>query len=149
MDQHKGCKELPAVSGNEQPLANDFLGPKPQISSSNRLPGSSTYVASGDARQIVGTVSTTFTGPIEKFEAHFADMRPETRSRRLLEWLRPSLQSTVHQNVLKSRTKGTGQWFLESSAFKCWITTPASLMWVHGSDKKIDHCSCYPLKVKL
>lgn len=61
---------FPTVAGLPETIAEALLGSHPGV----RPPiatGSTTYIASGDARQINGNVSTTFTGHIERVEAYF------------------------------------------------------------------------------
>jgi hypothetical protein len=60
---------LPNITSRHRPIWSDFLGPNPLQSPTSSSGG--TYIASGDARQIAGNINTTFTGPVEKVEAHY------------------------------------------------------------------------------
>ena len=124
---------LPIISGRDQTIASAFLGDsRPDVGPESSTAGSRTYIASGDARQINGLVSTTFTGPIEKVDAYFTAPSDHDKFGKLLSWLAPCNHSASHKSALKSRAPGTGLWFLESHAFKDWLTLPASLIWLHG-----------------
>ncbi|KAJ7653496.1 hypothetical protein B0H17DRAFT_396420 [Mycena rosella] len=48
-------------------------------------------------------------------------------------WLSAPDPSTSHDNVLKTRHRGTGSWFLESEAFANWKTSNNSVFWIYGS----------------
>jgi hypothetical protein len=60
---------LPNITSHHRPIWSDFLGPNPLQNPTSSSGG--TYIASGDARQIAGNINTTFTGPVEKVEAHY------------------------------------------------------------------------------
>ena len=137
---------LPIIAGQEQTVAASFLGLHSDLSSPDQLESNIVYsgTASGDARQIVGPVSTTFTGPIERVEAHFTlranDEVPKTTFK-FLKWLSPLNQSAIHSTNLRSQAPGTGSWFLEGCEFQTWLREPASLLWIHGGGKKSYHYS--------
>lgn len=61
------------MTGNQEPLASAFLGRDFDENLSSSTYKSSIRIASENARQINGPVTTTFTGPIDKVEAHLAD----------------------------------------------------------------------------
>jgi hypothetical protein len=61
---------LPNITSRHRPIESDFLGPNP-LQSPTSSSGGNRYIASGDARQIAGNINTTFTGPVEKVEAHY------------------------------------------------------------------------------
>jgi hypothetical protein len=91
--------------------------------------------AHDNSRQIVGTVSTTFSGPIAKVE--YYNNTPTTdrlvRERlQILQWLAPSDQWQVHAASVKNREPNTGLWFLDGDVFKQWLEEPASLLWIYG-----------------
>ena len=77
------------ITGNQKTLAQSLLGDGPIKDASSSTQGTSLALASGNARQIVGPVSTTFTGPIEKVEAHFAGSPEISLESKLVEWLKP------------------------------------------------------------
>jgi hypothetical protein len=62
----------------------------------------------------------------------------EAEERRLtLKWLDPT-SVNVENNLkegLKHHHPGTGEWLLESTTFKSWLSGPSSLLWVHGIRK--------------
>lgn len=73
------------------------------------------------------------------------------------QWLDPPDPSENYNRGLKERFPGTGTWFIKSSAFIQWKTTPGSFLWAHGMPgcgKSIlsssiieavsDHCSLKP-----
>jgi hypothetical protein len=91
---------LPIVSGPDQPLEQQFLGLNfndiTKAPPSARTGDNVIYASAHDnSRQIVGTVSTTFSGPIAKVE--YYNNTPTTdrlvRERlQILQWLAPSDQ---------------------------------------------------------
>ena len=60
---------LPSIASRHRPLGSDFLGPDP-LQSSPSSSGGNTHIASGNARQLVGDINTTFLGRVKKVEAH-------------------------------------------------------------------------------
>ncbi|KAJ7653500.1 hypothetical protein B0H17DRAFT_396461 [Mycena rosella] len=48
-------------------------------------------------------------------------------------WLSAPDPSTSHSNVLKTRHRGTGSWFLEGKTFADWKTSNNSVFWIYGS----------------
>lgn len=66
-------KSLPIIDGPHRDIASAFLGPTPDLISAVPINGGNVYAASGDARQIVGNVITTFTGTVERVELHVTD----------------------------------------------------------------------------
>ena len=129
---------LPCVSGSEQTIASALLGSEPCVQEESSPVGPRTYIASGDARQINGSVSTTFTGPIGKVDAYFAGAPGVDIHQQVLTWLGPTSHSTVHTKAWKSREPETGLWFLENATFQHWRTEPSSLIWLHGGGKRIN-----------
>ena len=126
---------LPCVSGSEQTIASAFLGSQPSVEPEASRVGSRTYVASGDARQINGPVSTTFTGSIGKVDAYFTGPTGVDTHQQALAWLGSTSHSTVHKKAWKSQEPETGLWFLEGETFNRWRTEPSSLIWLHGGGK--------------
>ena len=126
---------LPCVSGSDQTIASAFLGSQPCVQSEALPPGPRTYIASGDARQINGSVSTTFTDPIGNVDAYFAGSPGVDTHHQVLSWLRPTSHSTVHTKAWNSREPGTGLWFLKTETFERWRREPNSLIWLHGGGK--------------
>jgi hypothetical protein len=63
---------LPSIASRHQPFGSDFLGSNP-LQSSPSSSGGNTHIASGNARQLVGDINTTFPGPVKKVkvEAHY------------------------------------------------------------------------------
>jgi hypothetical protein len=125
---------LPAVSGPDQPLYQQFLGPDPNITSSR--PGNNIITASAhdNSRQIVGPVTTNISG-VQNIEIHInspADERHVRDCLRILEWLAPTNQRQAYDTALKRHEPGTGLWFLDGTDYANWLTQPASLLWIHG-----------------
>lgn len=58
-----------------------------------------------------------------------ADDTKFEKRRRILEWLSPSF-STRHEELQKTRADNSGNWFLASEKFTCWIegTGPSCLL---------------------
>ena len=52
--------------------------------------------------------------------------------RKIIEWLAGPDPWTNYNRALKSRTPKTGSWFIKSRAYADWVTTPGSLLWLHG-----------------
>ena len=128
---------LPCVSGSEQTIASAFLGSQPCMEPEASPVGSGTYIAKEDARMIVGSVSTTFTGPIGKVDAYFTGPPGADTHQQALTWLGSTSHSTVHKKAWKSQEPETGLWFLEGDTFRRWRTEPSSLIWLHGGGKLI------------
>ena len=126
---------LPCVSGPEQNIASALLGSQPCVQPEALPLGTRTYIASGDARQINGSISTTFTGPIGKVDAYFAESPRVDTHQQVLSWLGPTSHSTVHTKAWNSQEPETGLWFLENETFERWRTEPNSLIWLHGGGK--------------
>ena len=124
---------LPIVTGDQEPLVSAFMGKD----FNEILPthDSSIHIASGNARQINGPVTTTFTGPIDKVEAHFAEIPQTSLERKLLEWLRPPSQSRHHKEVYKTHAVDTSRWFLDGEEFKSWLDGSTPLLWINGAGK--------------
>jgi hypothetical protein len=128
----------PPVAGDQdESIASALMGLHLDPMQSTSGTGNNVYIASGDARQIAGPVSTTFTGPIEKVEAFFTGSADEDRRRqdwlRILRWLAPVNQSKVHNTAKRDRQPKTGIWFIDGPEFNQWLVNPASLIWLHGS----------------
>ena len=51
---------------------------------------------------------------------------------KIIEWLAAPDPSTNYNRALRDRNPKTGLWFIESSAFAEWKTTPGSLIWLYG-----------------
>ena len=51
---------------------------------------------------------------------------------RIIEWLAAPDPSTNYNRALKDRNPMTGLWFIRSSAYADWKTTPGSFLWLHG-----------------
>ena len=142
---------LPCVSGSEQTIASALLGSQPCMEPEASPVGSGTYIASGDSRMIVGSVSTTytgriekvdagsasttFTGPIGKVDAYFTGPPGVDTHQQALTWLGSTSHSTVHKKAWKSQEPETGLWFLNGGTFRRWLTEPSSLIWLHGGGK--------------
>ena len=47
-------------------------------------------------------------------------------------WLRPTDPSTNYNKALDLRHLGSGQWLLNSDAYKSWQTCPNSFLWLNG-----------------
>ena len=109
---------LPLISGQDQKFAATVLGPQSDIAPESSAAGSRTYVASRDARQINDTISTTFTGPMEKVDAYFKEPSGGDTLKKILNWLGLGNYSTIHKSASKSPEPGTGLWFLEGYEFQ-------------------------------
>jgi hypothetical protein len=134
---------LPTVTGPDQPLEQQFLGPN-----SNDLAPAPLSAMTGDkviyasahdnSRQIVGTVSTTFSGPMAKVEYYNnipTDDRPMRERLQILQWLASLDQWQVHTAAVKRREPGTGLWFLDGDLFMQWLEEPASFLWIYGGSQ--------------
>ena len=66
---------------------------------------------------VVDQNSTRFTG--------------EPSSKDMALWLSPPDPFINYNTACDAHHKGTGVWFTESSAFKCWKESD-SLLWIHG-----------------
>jgi hypothetical protein len=131
---------LPIVSGPGRPLEQQFLGlnfndlatAPPSAGTSDKI----IYASAHDnSRQIVGAVSTAFTGPIAKVEYHNNipnNDRVVREKLQILQWLAPSDQWQAHTAAVKSRDPDTGLWFLGGDLLKQWLEEPASLLWIYG-----------------
>ena len=126
---------LPIVTGDQEPLVSAFLGKDFNEILPSSTHDSSIHIASGNARQINGPVTTTFTGPIDKVEAHFAETPQTSLERKLLEWLRPPSQSRHHKEVYKTHAVDTSRWFLDGEEFKSWLDGSTPLLWINGAGK--------------
>jgi hypothetical protein len=131
---------LPTIYGPDQTLTEQFLGLNfndlATAQSSARTGDNVIYASAHDnSRQIVGTVSTTFTGPIAKVE-YYNNIPNQDRLVRerleILQWLAPSDQWHAHTAAVESREPDTGLWFLDGDLFKQWLEEPASLLWIYG-----------------
>ena len=56
----------------------------------------------------------------------------EQRREKIDRWLLPPDPSKNYNKALEQRHKGSGHWFLESSAFTEWKTRRNSFLWLHG-----------------
>ncbi|KAK0438165.1 uncharacterized protein EV420DRAFT_1769798 [Desarmillaria tabescens] len=56
------------------------------------------------------------------------------KSKEVTDWLTPLDYSPVHQDKLKQRVAGTGQWFLEAPQFTSWVdgSSKSSTLWCPG-----------------
>jgi hypothetical protein len=126
---------LPTIYGPDQTLTEQFLGLNfndlATAPSSASIDDNVIYASAHDnSRQIVGTVSTTFTGPIAKVE-YYNNIPNQDRLVRerlqILQWLAPSDQWHAHTAAGESREPDTGLWFLDGDLFKQWLEEPASL----------------------
>ncbi|CAO1602024.1 hypothetical protein XANCAGTX0491_005660 [Xanthoria calcicola] len=55
-----------------------------------------------------------------------------TEQLRMLQWLSNDDPSVSHNRAIQKKREGTGLWYLESTAFSRWRTSPQSLAWLHG-----------------
>lgn len=55
-----------------------------------------------------------------------------TEQFRMLQWLSNEDPSVSHNRAIQKKQKGTGSWYLESTAFSQWRSSPKSLAWLHG-----------------
>jgi hypothetical protein len=148
---------LPIVSGADRPLEQQFLGlnfndhttaPPPAIPGHNVIYAS----AHDNCKQIVGTVSTTFSGPIAKVEYYNnapTNDRLVRERLQILQWLAPSDQWQVHTAAVKNSEPYTGLWFLDGHLFKKWLEEPASLLWVYGGGQCPGPLLPLPVQAKL
>ena len=51
---------------------------------------------------------------------------------KIIEWLAAPDPSTNYNRALKDRNPKTGLWFIESSAYADWKSTPGSFLWLYG-----------------
>jgi hypothetical protein len=131
---------LPIVSGPDRSPEQQFLGlnfndlatARPSARTGDNI----IYASAHDnSRQIVGTVSTTFTGTIAKVEYCNNipnDDRIVREKLQILQWLAPSDQWQAHTAAVKSRDPDTGLWFLDGDLLKQWLEESASLLWIYG-----------------
>ncbi|KAI8664541.1 NACHT domain-containing protein [Fusarium keratoplasticum] len=54
-------------------------------------------------------------------------------SREIMRWLDPPDPSHSHAVASSKRGEETGSWFINSSEFSSWISSPCSVLWVYGS----------------
>lgn len=141
---------LPVIDGADEDFVTSFMGRVPGVSPAwPRTPGAANVsIATGSSRQIVGSVNTTFTGPIQNVTNNYTSSswpRPSgddlqrQRHRQIMEWLSPQPQN--HRNTLKSETSkrvdGTGTWFFESETYCQWLSGSLPLLWIIGGGKRI------------
>ena len=126
---------LAIVTGDQEPLVSALLGKDFNEVLPSSTHDTSIHIASGNARQINGPVTITFTDPIDKVEAHFAEIPQTSLERKLLECLRPPSQSRHHQEVYKSHAVDTSRWFLDGEEFKSWLDGSTPLLWINGAGK--------------
>ena len=50
-------------------------------------------------------------------------------------WLSPLNLLIKQQDIISSRTKGTGEWFLNSPEFGDWLHGTKKALWCHGMRK--------------
>ncbi|KFY10697.1 hypothetical protein V492_04887 [Pseudogymnoascus sp. VKM F-4246] len=60
-----------------------------------------------------------------------ASMRRFTQNR-VLDWLTPIDFDTQQSDFISRRTKGTGQWFLDSTEFQTWLNTDNKVLFCQG-----------------
>ena len=125
--------ELPLVSGNRQPLARSLLGDEALKVTGSAAQGPSLAFASDNARQIIGPVSSKFTGPIDKVEAHFPASPAISPESRLKGWLRPQSQTTHHESVYRRLAEDTCLWFLDGQDFQDWLEGSRVWLWMNGA----------------
>jgi hypothetical protein len=51
----------------------------------------------------------------------------------LLEWITPLNFLQTHDDYVKRRQEGTGQWFLDSDEYQKWYTEPGATLWCTGN----------------
>ncbi|KAH0423117.1 hypothetical protein CcaCcLH18_12402 [Colletotrichum camelliae] len=138
---------LPEIDGSDEDFVMSFMGGAPGVTPAwPTTPGAANVsIATGSSRQIVGSVNTTFTGPIQNVTNNYTSSswpRPSgddlqrQEHRQILEWLSPQPQN--HRNTLKSETSkrvdGTGTWFFESETYRQWLSGSLPLLWLIGGD---------------
>ncbi|THU92370.1 hypothetical protein K435DRAFT_967694 [Dendrothele bispora CBS 962.96] len=64
----------------------------------------------------------------ESTERHYSAVSSTTIHR----WLNPINQIEKYEEVLRQRSEGTCQWFLEDQTFSNWKEKPNSRLWFHG-----------------
>ena len=64
----------------------------------------------------------------QKLETFF----DEQSMRRIDQWLNPVNHDSNHEAAIKLRQQSTGNWFLEGDAFKKWLNTTNSFLWLHA-----------------
>jgi hypothetical protein len=53
--------------------------------------------------------------------------------RRILDWLTPLDFAQVHQDILSSRSPGTGDWLIHDDTYKSWVMSGRNqTLWLHG-----------------
>ncbi len=62
-----------------------------------------------------------------------------TEQLRMLQWLSNEDPSVSHNRAIQKKREGTGLWYLESTAFSRWRTSPRSLAWLHGIRMEFAH----------
>ena len=64
---------------------------------------------------------------------HELTMSERRRSENLiLEWLSPVDVQGDQDAAQSLHVEGTGSWIFEDSTYTTWLTTPRSLLWLHG-----------------
>ena len=51
---------------------------------------------------------------------------------KIIQWLAAPLPSSNHNNAMKKRQPGTGEWFTQSKDFVDWRIEINSFIWLHG-----------------
>ncbi|KAL8673773.1 MAG: hypothetical protein Q9168_001834 [Polycauliona sp. 1 TL-2023] len=73
-------------------------------------------------------VTNMLSGP----KAEHAATAQSTEQSRMLQWLSGEDPSISHNRAVQRKQEGTGSWYLESSSFRRWRSSPHSLAWLYG-----------------
>lgn len=91
--------------------------------------------ASGSAIQIIGNLT------VRNFHGLSSDDEVDSNWLRVTQFLSPSedaiqLQQAIHNEARNNQEPGTGQWFLDESSFKDWLSGRYPLTSYHGTGKQ-------------
>jgi hypothetical protein len=69
---------------------------------------------------------------VQKWNRNFEAQELSSQQRRIRKWLSALDPSTDLKEAQKLHLKGSGQWFLNGSAFASWKTIPKAMLWLRG-----------------
>lgn len=135
---------MPLIDGADEDFVTSFMGGTPDLAHARpkKLDATNVAIAKDNSRQIVGSVDTTFTGPIQSVTNNYASSwsQPSVEDlqrqkyRHILEWLspRPHNHRTTLKSELSKRLDGTGAWFFESDKYLKWLSGSEPSLWLIG-----------------
>ncbi|KAF4885827.1 hypothetical protein CGCFRS4_v011684 [Colletotrichum fructicola] len=137
-------RSMPLIDGADEDFITSFMGGTPDLAHARpkKLDATNVAIAKDNSRQIVGSVDTTFTGPIQSVTNNYASSwsQPSVEDlqrqkyRHILEWLspRPHDHRTTLKSELSKRLDGTGAWFFESGKYLKWLSGSEPSLWLIG-----------------